>query len=87
MSVESIAKKPFFIHLRHPENHSVRHSNENMKKIIIRRHASCLESHGERLVAPPVRRQHRAEEVGTVGADQLAGVVRQDVHHVPVVRP
>lgn len=34
-----------------------------------------------------MRRQHRAEEVGTVRAHQLAGVVRQDVHHVPVVRP
>lgn len=51
------------------------------------RRASCLESHGQRLVAPPVRRQHRAEEVGTVRAHELAGVVRQDVHHVPVVRP
>lgn len=47
---------------------------------------SCLESHGERLVAPPVRREDRAEEVGAVGPDQLAGVVRQDVHHVPGVR-
>lgn len=47
---------------------------------------SCLESHGERLVAPPVRRQHRAEEVRAVGPDQLARVVRKDVHHVPGVR-
>lgn len=47
---------------------------------------SCLESHGQRLVAPPVRRQHGAEEVGAVGAHQLAGVVRQHVHHVPGVR-
>lgn len=54
--------------------------------MIIRSHASCLESHGERLVAPPVRRQDGAEEVGTVGPNQLAGVVRQDVHHVPGVR-
>lgn len=54
--------------------------------MIIRSHGSCLESHGERLVAPPVRRQDGAEEVGTVGPNQLAGVVRQDVHHVPGVR-
>lgn len=47
---------------------------------------SCLESHWQRLVAPPVRREDRAEEVGAVGPDQLAGVVRQDVHHVPGVR-
>lgn len=47
---------------------------------------SCLESHGERLVAPPVRREDWAEEVGAVGPDQLAGVVCQDVHHVPGVR-
>ena len=54
--------------------------------MIIRSHAPCLESHGERLIAPPVRRQDGAEEVGTVGPNQLAGVVRQDVHHVPGVR-
>lgn len=48
--------------------------------------ASHLESHGQRLVAPPVGRQHGAQEVRAVGADQLAGVVRQDVHHVPGVR-
>lgn len=53
---------------------------------IIRSHVSCLESHGERLVAPPVRREDRAEEVGAVGPDQLASMVRQDVHHVPGVR-
>lgn len=46
----------------------------------------CLESHGERLVAPPVRGEDGAEEVRAVGPDQLAGVVRQDVHHVPGVR-
>lgn len=54
--------------------------------MIIRSRVSCLESHGERLVAPPVRRQDGAEEVGAVGAHQLAGVVRQHVHHVPGVR-
>lgn len=54
--------------------------------MIIRSHVSCLESHGERLVAPPVRREDWAEEVGAVGPDQLAGVVRQDVYHVPGVR-
>lgn len=47
---------------------------------------SCLESHGERFVAPPVRREDRAEEVWAVCPDQLAGVVRQDVYHVPRVR-
>lgn len=54
--------------------------------MIIRSDVSCLESHGERLVAPPVRRQHRTEEVRAVGPDQLARVVRKDVHHVPGVR-
>lgn len=53
---------------------------------MIRSHLSCLERHGQRLVAAPVRRQDRAQEVGAVGPDQLAGVVRQDVHHVPGVR-
>lgn len=53
---------------------------------MIRSHLSCLESHGERLVAAPVRWQDRAQEVGAVGPDQLAGVVREDVHHVPGVR-
>lgn len=33
-----------------------------------------------------MRREHRAEEVGAVGTDQLPGVVRQHVHHVPGVR-
>lgn len=37
---------------------------------------SYLESHGERLVTPPVRREDRAEEIWAVGPDQLAGVVR-----------
>lgn len=46
----------------------------------------CLESHGKRLVAPPVRRQDRAEEVRAVSPNQLPGVVRQDVDHVPGVR-
>lgn len=54
--------------------------------MIIRSHVSCLESHGERLVAPPVRREDGAEEVGAVCPDQLAGVIRQNVHHVPGVR-
>lgn len=47
---------------------------------------SCLESHWERLVAPPVRWEDGAEEVWAVGPDQLASMVCQDVHHVPGVR-
>ncbi len=54
--------------------------------MIIRSHVSCLESHGERLVAPPVRREDGAEEVGAVCPNQFARVIRQDVHHVPGVR-
>lgn len=52
-------------------------------------HASWfyLESHGQRLVAPPVWGQHRAQEVGAVRAHQLARVVRQHVHYIPAVRP
>lgn len=56
------------------------------QSIIFRKRVSCLKCHGERLVAPPVRWENGAEEVGTVGPDQLARVVRQDVHHVPGVR-
>lgn len=33
-----------------------------------------------------MRREDGAEEVGAVSPDQLAGVIRQDVHHVPGVR-
>lgn len=62
------------------------HHKRGQKEEVIRSQRSCLESHGERLVAAPVRRQHRAEEVGAVGSDQLAGVVREDVHHVPGIR-
>lgn len=56
-------------------------------KVVMRSHASCLEGHGQRLVAPPVGRQHGAQEIGAVGPDQLPGVVRQHVHHVAGVRP
>lgn len=42
--------------------------------------APYLESDGQRLVAPPVGRQHGAQEVGAVGAHQFAGVIRQHVH-------
>lgn len=39
-----------------------------------------LEGDGQRLVAPPVGRQHGAQEVGAVGAHQLSGVVGQYIH-------
>ena len=45
-----------------------------------------LKGHRQRLVAPPVWRQHGAQEVGAVRADQLPGVVRQHVRYIPGVR-
>lgn len=43
-----------------------------------------LEGDGQGLVAAPVGGQHRAEEIGAVGAHELARVVRQDLYHVPL---
>ncbi len=46
---------------------------------------SDLERHRESFVAPPVRRQHWAQKVGAVRPHELGGVVRDDLHHRPVV--
>lgn len=52
----------------------------------IRRHAAetHLEGHRQRLVAPPVGGQDRAEEVRAVGPDQLCRVVGDDLCHAAV---
>lgn len=39
-----------------------------------------LEGDGQSLVAAPVCGQHRAQEVGTVGAHELSRVLREDLH-------
>lgn len=39
-----------------------------------------LEGDGQSFVAAPVRGQHRAQEVGTVGAHELSGVLGKDLH-------
>lgn len=46
---------------------------------------SYLKRHRESFVTPPVGRQHRAQKVWAVGSHELGRVVRDDLHHGPVV--
>lgn len=55
------------------------HSDQSPVRNITKSHH--LKRHGKGFVAPPVRRQDRAEKVWAVRAHQLSGVISQHVHH------